>query len=381
MFSQPIPRVKIWREKLSATFIAIIVPFLGLCLAYQNDPFVSFQAWESIAVWTIFVACSGPVCALIARSSIGGTLLNLIVRFSLDLAVNVAVTMRVLKPGQAVVVILLVSLALLGLGVRMITQFQFADGVVGTDLLTALPAIRVLRCRPSGSYLNFVRKELGLLRPLWLTTAAFIVGWAVLSLFSRYDTFRWPIPLLAMQVAISPVLAGVLSLSEEKASGIHQWHLTLPMTALKQWLLKAVIAVIAGILCAVVIPVVLSEAFPTSMPSSNSTAAFVVVIALVTYAGFWSACATKEAIRAVLLLSILLALLWWAYNEGIWVWQFFRMPLRHLASGMALKLIPIIAIASIQSYRNFVRQPAGNTGRLVMQLLTLVAVTFVAGVV
>jgi len=53
-------------------------------------------------------------------------------------------------------------------------QVQVTGGMAGDDLLMAGPSVmpeawaRWFRCRPTGLVLNLMRKELRLLRPLWL---------------------------------------------------------------------------------------------------------------------------------------------------------------------------------------------------------------------
>ena len=50
------------------------------------------------------------------------------------------------------------------------------------------------------------------------------------------------------------ILAGSLSLGEERTSGTHAWHMTLPVSALRQWLIKLFMALFAGFVGAGLLP-------------------------------------------------------------------------------------------------------------------------------
>jgi hypothetical protein len=72
---------------------------------------------------------------------------------------------------------------MLWLGWRTLARFQATGGMGGDDLLMADPNVmpgawaRWLRSRSSGVVLNLIRKELRLLRPVWLFSLLAAVCW------------------------------------------------------------------------------------------------------------------------------------------------------------------------------------------------------------
>ena len=52
--------------------------------------------------------------------------------------------------------------------------------------------------------------------------------------------------LTAIQITLTVVLTGCVALGEEKSLGLAAWHLTLPVSTRRQWLVK--LAVSAGVL-------------------------------------------------------------------------------------------------------------------------------------
>src|SRR5439155_6164806 len=107
-----------------------------------------------------------------------------------------------------------------------------------------LPFRDWLRCRPQGAALNLIRKELRLQKPLFLIAVVFALCWFVaLGLWfiqpATHELFETVLTVLAVFYApLIALLAGCVSLGEEKALGLTAWHLTLPVSAWKQWLAK-----------------------------------------------------------------------------------------------------------------------------------------------
>ena len=117
-----------------------------------------------------------------------------------------------------------------------------------------------------------------------------------------------------LALATTAVLAGCLSLGEERSSGTHAWHLTLPVSARQQWLTKLLVALVGGVLCAVVLPAVLLLASQslTGLPLGPDfkwgiqpinwpvTFATIFLTCMVSLPSFWCACTVKGTVRAAL---------------------------------------------------------------------------------
>ena len=87
---------------------------------------------------------------------------------------------------------------MLWLGARKLARFQVTGGSGDDDLVMTGPEVmpEVLagwfRCRPSGAFLNLVRKELRLLRPFWLFTPLVLLYLAYAAMLRLLPVF--PIP-------------------------------------------------------------------------------------------------------------------------------------------------------------------------------------------
>src|SRR5262249_54011053 len=121
-----------------------------------------------------------------------------------------------------------------------------------------------LRCRPTGNVLNLARKELRLHRSLVRVAAIFCTCWLSTLAFLCLQPARQALcevifnVLTAFYVPLMAVLAGCVSLGEEKAIGLTDWHLTLPVSARRQWLTKVIVAAGVGVILGLTLPLALA---------------------------------------------------------------------------------------------------------------------------
>jgi hypothetical protein len=265
---------------------------------------------------------------------------------------------------------------MLALGIRKMARFELRSGHVGGDLLTVGPRFRLFRIRPAGAVTNFIRKELGLLRPLWLITLSFLVIFTVLGMWYRPTRYALSanFVLAAMYQTMSVLLAGSLSIGEEKLSGMHPWHLTLPMSSFRQWFMKLVIAVSSSILCAAAIPSLLTVMLQLDTPSLTNIFLYVVSAALLTVVVFWSACFVSGTVRAILLSVIVLLAFTFVLGVGVSV-RVFYYPL-----AFAPVIIPTLPAVLLQSYRMFRVQPPQTAASFLRHLLPVVTIALVFSV-
>ena len=81
-----------------------------------------------------------------------------------------------------------------------------------------------------------IRRELNLQRPIWALTLVVVCGWLCLTSFGDVPKrLHWQEPSNGVTIAmvllgclsmVIAVLAGCLSLGEERTSGTHSWQLT-----------------------------------------------------------------------------------------------------------------------------------------------------------
>jgi len=384
LLSQPVTRLQIWLQKFAISAVAVITACLVFALVWRTTIFT--QVTVAALLWALNAVCSGPYCALIARSIRGGLALN-IISFAL-----VFIFSQTFVRSGAELLLGLWPLLMLVLGIRRMARFEFNSGHVGGDLLTVGPRLPLVRIQNTGAVTNFIRKEVGLLRPLWLITLSFLVLFTVIGLWHRPDRYALSSNFLfaAVYQALSILLAGSLSVGEEKLSGMHPWHLILPMSAFRQWLLKLVLAVSASLLCAAAIPALLTVILQLDTPSFTSIFLYAVGVAILTIAVFWSACFINGTVRAILLSVVVMFVLTFATSIG----TTFRFSVAHLVKvaigtpmfGLYFPLafpavfLPTFAVALMQSYRMFRVQPPQTAGAFLRRLLPLAATAFVFSV-
>src|ERR1700687_1075002 len=259
LLSQPVGRMEIWGEKMSVTIVAVVSAALVFCYgwrsALQQDP----ELWVVGGAFIIAMVASATFWTLFARWTSGGLALTGVNSF-IPLAWHIrrdwipeAVTAR----SAAAFAFLSYMGVMLWLGRRTLARFQVTGGIAGDDLLMAGSSVMpealagLFRCRPTGAVPNLIRKEFRLLRPVWLISLLAVPVWICLPLFG-YTLERGSAPAVLMVIAFIPliaVLAGTMSLGEERTSGTHSWHMTLPVSTRRQWLIKLVAAMFTGLGC------------------------------------------------------------------------------------------------------------------------------------
>ncbi|HEV2352300.1 MAG TPA: PHB depolymerase family esterase [Terriglobia bacterium] len=457
LFTQPVSRMEIWSEKMSVTLLAALSAALVLFYcwrtSFQHDP----KLWVLAGVYLLASVLSATFWTLFAKSPVGGFLLNAIFPW----AVFLAYSNEVLEPDSPAVrsatslwIVAFVALCYAGvmlwLGRRKLERFQVTGGMAGDDLLMAGPSVMPeavagwFRCRPTGPFLNLIRKELRLLRPIWLITPLSLVYLTGLTMF-RFKFFlesAAPPPegiqlaLFTPVILFTPliaILAGSLSLWQERTSGTQSWYLTLPISSRRQWFIKLLMAVFTGLVCAVLLPVlvmvILGFIFGSPfmfvdqamgglivfggsifglpvMLVGHAIPGLLLTALVLTLASFWCACAVKGTVSAALLFAPAVSAVLYASDWGgriaptlthflvskfdpfmhdriinaILNLQFLAMSLIPLPIERAyffvvtLLLVPTLLLAVLQSHRLF-REPARDSVLSVIRNLLPLAVT------
>jgi len=317
LLSQPVGRMEIWGEKLSVTIVAIVSAVLVFSLALRATSF--HPGWQELAfagAWTVAITASATFWTLFTRSTVGGVALNIGVQSFISFTVpwaNLADWLRArgyLAPGNPIVpstvtfVFLCYAGVMVWLGGRTLARFQATGGMASDDLLMAGPDVMPgawagwLRCRPTGAVLNLIRKELRLLRPLWLISLLAALGWACLTLFGllfeRGFSRNFETAVVIMGVGSTlmiAILAGSLSLGEERTSGTHSWHMTLPVSAFLQWRIKLYMALFAGFVGAALLPALIAGRFLYGSSgifvTEDFRVAWLLAVLILTFASFW----------------------------------------------------------------------------------------------
>jgi hypothetical protein len=323
LLSQPVGRGRIWIEKTSVAFVAVAsVVLLFACSPWATQALPDRAQQAYAAALVIAVLASATFWTLIARSTIGGIALGLgsviiVAGFSSVAAGLGTNSLLVMTHFTAIKIIPLFAYAglMLWLGGRTLARYQVTGSMAGDDLLTTgsnviLGAFSGGACAsPTRPVLNLIRKELRLLRPVWLITALTASTWACLAV-ANLSHHSKTLSLLVIafglaSAAIIAILAGCLSLGEEKISGTHAWHRTLPISAARLWWVKLCVALVVSFVCAGLVPAALlttgEHLFPLvfSHLPSNFQPLWLSAVVFVTLLSFWYACAVNGTVTAV----------------------------------------------------------------------------------
>ena len=343
LLSQPISRMQIWREKLSITAIVVFTAALAFFSSLRViGVHPGREIWGYAAAATIVFVASAPFWTLFTRSIVGGVVLNFgVYTFIFVLGDQVLFWGTGYSKQGTSTFVATMSIVFLGyaglmlwLGWRELTRFQAMGDMAADDLLTVAPdvlpgaLVSWLRFRPTGAVLNLFRKEFRLLRPVWLISLLTAVGWTCLTLVGlrhpRGSTRNFGTVVVGVGVISTlmiAILAGSLSVGEEKTSGTHPWHLTLPVSARRQWFIKLCMALFAGFVGAGLVPLLIAGRL---LGSSHMLADvhvgrdLLVGAVLLTFAAFWCACAVKGTVPAVLWVLPVMITLYFAAELGKW---------------------------------------------------------------
>lgn len=432
--TQPVSRLQLWSEKMSVMCAAILSAGLatGIGMFFFALPEMNLTYNKAAAVaYVLITMASATYWTLAARSTVGGFALIGCIFWLFYLFVGEIKGMP--RPGEpfqaapphtaAIIAIFAFGISfsalMLWLGARKLTRFQMTGGSSGEDLLVAGPSLMPealaewFRCRPSEAFFNLVRKEFRILRPLWVIELFAVVYLAFLAIFRLLPSPGVLLPETLFQwVVLGPPamtclglggLAGILSLGEEKRSGTQAWHATLPISVRQQWLIKLLMAMFAGLACAVLFPVLTIMAGGSVYGSPLLYVDFpvvrgeLIVLPILIFACFWCACAANGTVRAALWAMPVIAAIPFASAAGLWLGQElarttgtlkdFIVSLFHLsplafatvteyANTRVLWLfVPTLLFALLQSYWLFRTPSQDSTLWMLRCILPLVAVT------
>lgn len=432
--TQPSSRFELWAEKMSVMSAAVLsagmISVIGMFFYSLPRMGLSYNKAAAVAYVVITIA-SATYWTLTARSTIGGfVLISCIFWFFYQFGEEIKNLPRkgadlsaVSPPAAAIaagsVFVMCFCALILWLGERKLMRFQLTGGATGEDLLVAGPSLMPeelagwFRCRPSGTVLNLIRKEFRLLRPVWVLELIVLPYLACLAMLGLLPSPAIPFPRTAFEWAVvGPPwmvcvglagLGGVLSLGEERRSGTHAWHMSLPVSAGRQWLIKLVMAMLSGFACALLLPLLTMIACgsifgtPFMFVYRPFLPAWLILYPILIFACFWCACAANGTIRAAIWFIPVTTAISLASSTGVWLGQeaartsgtlidlivssFHLSPLAfttlaEFARGRVLWLvIPTLLLALIQSYPLFRAQARDSVLWMLRCLMPLVALT------
>jgi hypothetical protein len=343
LLSQPIERSRIWREKSAVIVLAV----LSAAIAYGFG--AHRMGWGAGAItaaglWLMVTLGSSAYWTLVARSAIGGLVLNGLQ--SMALVLGFAPLLNEFHPDEGLIrnrselflplaiFAAAITVLMLYLGRRKLLRFQVTGTGSGSTApatdwsLAPNPLRKLLRCTASGATVNLVRKELYRLWPLApLTLTAFGILLAYVPLqFALAEGYAGPaaVAIFLLHGTLVAILAGTLSLGEERSSGLHTWNMTQPVSVHRQWAVKLVTALCATAVCSSAVFLVAILLFgsgflgkATAMLEGNTGIFLLVLFPFLAFFAFWCSTAVKGTVRAAFWCFPSAAAVWVVYDFGM----------------------------------------------------------------
>jgi ABC-type transport system involved in multi-copper enzyme maturation permease subunit len=277
LLSQPFSRQTIWREKMTvlASAISILLGAALIFLYLVTRVFVP-EVVEAVVILILFclgVFCTTPLWILLYKNAptaaavcVGPPILLV------SIATLILNYVPALNRAAQAAVLLLPLLAYFFLcyraGRATFLNLQALD-VQSPEI--ALPA-RMERAlvRPfkgmiprfTGSWSSLINKELHLQKVNFLFAAVFCIMVPLEYVIWKFTTWQTGKDVavgvlgatFVIYVILVPLIAGACCAAEEKSWKIHEWHLTLPPSKLKQWCVKVFTALTITLLLGVLLP-------------------------------------------------------------------------------------------------------------------------------
>lgn len=322
LLSQPVSRRRLWWEKMVVLAVSLIclLVWMEVLWGVEVGRVPVFAATGEIlfkSLWLLFLPlllglCTGPVMTLLARGIIGGAALTFIGPWFLFLLCMAVFHDRYARTGWDYPIITFFasatcySIALLAVGARRFHRLEdnrsqpqelwfptvqelrvkwtgvlFVLGVRRSPIPLATNHLQVEKvttsCEQSATPLisqptrssqrssleHLVRKEIRLQQPAIVVAVCLVALWLTLlaGVTTRLITDKGflILPLILLGLGI-PVLVGVVSTAEERSLGVHEWHLTLPVSARRQWGVKVLVALGVNVVLGLVLPGLLAHA-------------------------------------------------------------------------------------------------------------------------
>jgi ABC-type transport system involved in multi-copper enzyme maturation permease subunit len=342
LVSQPVNRLKIWREKWIVVAIAFLTTTLFASLTSRTPWHITRIDEMDFVMFLVVTTCSATFWTLVGRSTLGGLVLNI---SSFILLFSIKASLWVWNSTAAILALSAATLGysavMLWLGRRVLVHRQSGEGFAGPDVMATIPSVMPARiaswfqCRPDQVLLNLIRRDLRLLRPLWLLTVLYVLGWSVMATSFSFvpavgEMYRTALVILVLVTATYPIiaifLAASLPMGEERAFGVQLWHLALPLSMKTQWLIRLLSGLTAVVLCAVAVPALLmalAQALlrPEFMEKFESMGMIEPIPALLAFflVSFWCAVVARDLIRTAGLIAATGGMMFLAAHSSLWI--------------------------------------------------------------
>jgi hypothetical protein len=413
LLSQPIARSVIWRDKMLVlgAGMAASLAVLLCCLAVSR-PVIEGMDWVVMALIPLCAFCGAPFWTLSLRQGIGGMAVAVGAPCGI-LAVYALMTNHLGESQPAALVTAIISLLLIycavvyWLGYATFKRLEAVDtpsrdlGLpAGLEAFLVRPLTR-MSSRFRGPFATLLKKEFRLQQISFLLAGVFVlVAVAGFCVAVRRPDIAAGIVGgdLFLYALILPLIAGAISVGEERGWGMAEWHLTLPPSALKQWSAKMVAALSTSLVLGLLLPTAIFVATDplfskpdarTSLPPAFAMLCWILGQLLLTSVAIYAASFTRATLQAILASFVILAALGGALLVAVyWVRHIAPAPipwigLPHVGEVLVLTLLSAalaftLCLFHLFAWSNF-RRYALPAPRLSLQfILILLSVWLVA---
>jgi hypothetical protein len=335
LLSQPIARPVIWRGKMLILGVGMlaILAALGVCraalahpailLGDPQEPVRHTQEGLALVLIPLCAFCGAPFWTLLLRHEIGGMVFA--ATAPVIIMLGDAVVLDRLGYGSSVafrptgIVLLLTYCALVYcLGYARFNRLEVVEGPTRELSLPASLEARVTRpltalsSRFRGPFASLLKKELRLQQISFLLAGLFVLIALAGTCLGRLHS-EWGPNILGgdyiIYVMILPLIAGAVSVAEERGWDLAEWHQTLPPSACKQWSAKMLTTLSTSFALGLVLPTVLFLADEglletggarTPLPPASQILCWVLGQLLLTSLAVYAASFCNSTLRAIL---------------------------------------------------------------------------------
>jgi ABC-type Na+ efflux pump permease subunit len=331
LLSQPIARSVIWRDKMLVLGAGMVTSMAVLvaCLTARSS-LDDRQGWLPLILIPVCAFCGAPFWTLVMRQSIGG----MVAAVGFPSAIMAACVLMYQQldgstpeaMSAAFISLLLIYCALVyWLGYATFKRLEAVDTPsrelslpAGLEAIFVAPLTR-MSAGFRGPFATLLKKEFRLQQISFLLAGVFVlIAVAGFCLVKRHPEVSAGIVGgdIVTYVLVLPLIAGAMSVAEEKGWGIAEWHLTLPASALTQWSAKMVATLSTSLVLGLLLPAVLFIAGAAllgqlgdraSLPPAFAILNWVLGQLLVTSVAIYAASFSKNTLRAILVAFVILA--------------------------------------------------------------------------
>ncbi|MDB6021770.1 MAG: hypothetical protein JWQ04_1627 [Pedosphaera sp.] len=289
LLAQPVPRRRIWLEKMRALGIKLAIGFAALLLCLfmfvtgegrlEHFPLMAL----AMASIPLFAFCSTPYFSLRSKNSIVAMASTAVVpglMVMIVMWIDWFVTWRLGRPqlyfksaaerhpvllwSAVAVVALGYCIQLYRMGYKAFLNFQDVDSQAKEVGLPAgveraiAPWLDKIMPGYTGPFASLLRKELRLHHVSFILTSLSAIALPFLAVAWKLHPSDMLAGLMSMLLVLcvigTPLITGIVTLAEERNLGVAAWQLTLPASVRKQWAAKMLVAVFTCITLGIVFP-------------------------------------------------------------------------------------------------------------------------------